>query len=176
MGRALHINTVVSIVSSFDKEAIADAETRLAILKQNKESDAQVIADAQKQLDALIAEKITWKIGIIPSDIFKKASRMKVAPLNSGSKKVEIISTPDEVLTNLVLVGLKGWSNFNQAENDKDGNPVPVEFKTKKAMLNGEELEIVDPDVLKVIAWEHQVDIANLVRKHNGANSGELKN
>lgn len=177
MSRSLQINTTVEYPSRYDKKNIQIAEKVLEELKAIAAGQETVSEGLKREIEKaeqiLAAERedmITWQIGILPSDIYKAATRLKISPLTTESKSVELITQPDEVLTNLVLVGLKGFKNFKHPDG------TPVEFKTVKGSIQGMQVDIVDPSVLQVIQWEHQVDIGNEVRNRNSVGAANLKN
>jgi hypothetical protein len=175
MSRALRINTVIEVDSTFDTNAINLAKSVMEKLQTiaNETPSEGVLSElkrAEERYNNEVAEKITWLIGILPSSIYKAASRLKVKPLSTDAQKVEIVSGADEMITNLVQVGLKGFKNFN----DADGKP--IEFRTVKGNIGGEQLDIVDPAILNVIPWEHQIDIGNQVRLANSVGATNQKN
>ena len=177
MSRSLQINTTVEYPSRYDELNITAAQNELDRLEKIAAEQGSMSIELQRLIHAatetLAAEKedkITWLIGILPSSIYKAATKMKVMPISTDSKKVEISTQPDEVITNLVLVGLKGFKNF------KNPDGTMVEFKTVKGTIGGVQVDMLDPDLLNIISWEHQIDIGNQVRVVNSVGAANLKN
>lgn len=177
MSRALQINTTVEYPSRYDQINIETAQKnidklKLIALEQNPVSEALAaeIKNAEENIAAEIADQITWIIGILPSSIYKAATKIKVSPVTADTKSFEVITAADEILTNLILVGLKGYKNFKNADD------TPVEFRTVKGNIGGIQLDILDPELLNLIPWEHQVDIGNQVRLKNSVQAANLKN
>jgi len=98
-----------------------------------------------------------WELGLIPSRLI--ASMASSATTDNGVK----------MLVDMVRIGVKNISNFQISGKE-------LEFKTKRAVLYGIDVEALEDSVIDAIPFEVITELAEKLSEINKLTDKELKN